>query len=139
MVGHHRSRVCGTLLKFITFSWRGSHFLAHSTVHRVLPKFGQLFFCLALFFASIERLSCTAMKLFSLCILYSSSSFFFRDSFAADAPGPSSESSSTGGPSRSEREDKDTKPRPTGEWLSPEWKWFFEFPLPVPPTKTSIM
>jgi hypothetical protein len=22
-----------------------------------------------------------------------------------------------------------------GRWLSPEYKWFFEFPLPIPPTK----
>jgi bilirubin oxidase len=24
---------------------------------------------------------------------------------------------------------------PNGEWLSPEYKWFFEYPLPVPPLK----
>jgi bilirubin oxidase len=30
-----------------------------------------------------------------------------------------------------------TIPEPTGKWISPEYKWFFEYPLPLPPQKTS--
>lgn len=28
------------------------------------------------------------------------------------------------------------EPRQTGGWLSPEYKWIFEYPLPIPPVKT---
>ncbi|KAF2865147.1 bilirubin oxidase [Massariosphaeria phaeospora] len=28
-------------------------------------------------------------------------------------------------------------PRPTGKWISPEYKWFFEYPLPISPVKDS--
>jgi bilirubin oxidase len=27
--------------------------------------------------------------------------------------------------------------RPTRNWISPEYKWFFEYPLPIPPQKSS--
>ena len=27
-------------------------------------------------------------------------------------------------------------PRPTGKWISPEYKWFFEYPLPMPSQKS---
>jgi len=26
-------------------------------------------------------------------------------------------------------------PKPNGGWISPEYKWFFEYPLPIPPQK----
>ena len=29
------------------------------------------------------------------------------------------------------------KPRPTGRWISPEYKWFFQYPLPIPTRKVS--
>jgi bilirubin oxidase len=29
----------------------------------------------------------------------------------------------------------DDSSNPNGEWLSPEYKWFFDYPLPIPPTK----
>ncbi|KAH7385947.1 bilirubin oxidase [Pyrenochaeta sp. MPI-SDFR-AT-0127] len=30
----------------------------------------------------------------------------------------------------------DSLPTPSGRWISPEYKWFFEFPLPIPPVKS---
>lgn len=26
-------------------------------------------------------------------------------------------------------------PIPTGGWMSPEYKWFYQYPLPIPPVK----